>query len=76
MSTEYVLEVYEPEDNRDHNSYTSSTPFGAFSVGDTIKTQTQGTAHITKIGHMVSQVKEGEGITHITMLYTSKDEEL
>lgn len=74
MSTEYVLEVYEPKDDRAHNSYSSSTPFGAFSVGDTIKTQTQGTARIAKIGHMVSQVEEGGDITHIISLYTSKEE--
>lgn len=71
MSTEYILEVYEPDDKRAHNSYSSSTPFGAFSVGDTIKTQTQGTARITGVGHVVSQLSESERITHITMLYTS-----
>ena len=71
MSTEYILEVYEPEDKRAHNSYSSSTPFGAFSVGDTIKTETQGTARITSVGHMVSQFLESENITHITSLYTS-----
>ena len=71
MSTEYILEVYEPGGRHGHNQYTSSTPFGAFSVGDTVKTETQGTARITSIGHIVSQLPESERITHITMLYTS-----
>ncbi|SLJ85948.1 hypothetical protein [Psychrobacter sp. DAB_AL43B] len=71
MSTEYILEVYESDDRRANNKYISSTPFGAFSVGDTVKTETQGTARITSIGHMVSQLPKSERITHITMLYTS-----
>lgn len=71
MPTEYILEVYEPDDRRVHNEYISSTPFGSFSVGDTVKTETQGTALIISISHMVSQLPESERITHITMLYTS-----
>ncbi len=71
MPTEYILEVYEPDDRRAHNEYISSTPFSTFSVGDTIKTETQGTARITSIGHMVSKLPGSERITHITMVYTS-----
>lgn len=71
MSTEYILEVYEPDDRRAHNEYISATPFGAFSVGDTVKTETQGTARITSIGHLVTQFPGRDKITHITMLYTS-----
>ncbi|WEV50222.1 hypothetical protein OZX61_12805 (plasmid) [Acinetobacter sp. ESL0695] len=73
MSIDYILEVYEPGDKRAHNQYRSSTPFGAFSVGDTIKTQTQGTARIIHIGHFVSQIPGSERITHVTMIYTSID---
>lgn len=71
MPTQYILEVYEPNDQRAHNEYISSTPFGSFSVGDTIKTETQGTARITRIGHLVTQMPGSETITHLTMLHTS-----
>lgn len=71
MPTEYKLEVYEPHDDRACNHYYSSSPFGAFSVGDTVKTETQGTARITSIGHLVYQLQDSDNITHITMLYTS-----
>lgn len=49
-------------------------PFGAFSVGDTVKTETQGTARITSISHLVFQIPGSEKITHKTMLYTSLKE--
>lgn len=71
MPTEYILEVYEPGDRRAHNEYISSTPFSTFSVGDTIKTETQGTARIINIGHIVSKLPGSERITHIAMVYTS-----
>jgi len=74
MLTEYILEVYEPEDRLTRNEYISSMPFGAFSVGDTVKTETQGTARITSISHLVFQIPGSEKITHKTMLYTSLKE--
>lgn len=74
MPTEYKLEVYEPEDDRAHNGYYSSMPFGAFSVGDTIKTETQGTAYIKRVGHLVTQLPNSDKITHTTMLFTSLDQ--
>ena len=74
MRTEYILEVYESEDRLTRNEYISSMPFGAFSVGDTVKTETQGTARITSISHLVFQIPESETITHKIMLYTSLKE--
>lgn len=71
MATEYILEVYYPDDSRSYNGYKSSKPFGAFSVGDTVQTDAQEVASITRIGHMISQLPESDIITHITMLYTS-----
>ncbi|MDF2416276.1 hypothetical protein GWP85_01960 [Acinetobacter beijerinckii] len=71
MSTEYILEVYEPNDTLTRNEYISSTPFGAFSVGDIVKTETQGSARITSISHLVYKLPESEKVTHKTMLYTS-----
>ena len=74
MPTEYVLEVYEPDDRLTRNEYISSMPFGAFSVGDTVKTETQGTARIISISHLVYQIPGTETITHKTMIYTSTRE--
>lgn len=71
MPTDYILEVYEPEDTRAHNTYYSSTPFGTFSVGDTVKTETQGTARITRIGHLVTKLPGSENTTHLISLYTT-----
>jgi len=69
MKIEYHLEVHAPESSHLLASHTSETPFGAISVGDTIKTMTEKDVRVTHIRHIIWEIEDSH-IGHKICVFT------